>query len=82
MRIGTRRASLAASGAFLAAVVISPFPYALELLSLWYVPVVAAADGIFIYCTWISFRNPEKGQRTAKLAMLVALIAFLVGGVF
>ncbi len=82
MRIGTRNAGVVGSAAFVAAVAISPAPYLLELLSVWYVPVVILADGIFIYCGWIHFRSPEKGQKIAKLAMLVALFAFLVGGVF
>jgi geranylgeranylglycerol-phosphate geranylgeranyltransferase len=82
MRIGVRNAGAVGSVAFLAAVAVSPVPYLLELLSVWYVPIVATADGIFIYCAWIHFTSPEKGQKVAKLAMLVALIAFLVGGVF
>ena len=82
MRIGTRDAGIVGSAAFITAVVLSPLPYMLDLLSMWYVPVVLAADGIFIYCALIHFRNPEKGQKVAKLAMLIALIAFLAGGVF
>jgi geranylgeranylglycerol-phosphate geranylgeranyltransferase len=82
MRIGVRDAGKIASVALVAAVALSPMPYLLDLLSLWYVPFVAVADAIFIYCALIHFRNPEKGQRVAKLAMLVALLAFLFGGVF
>ena len=82
MRIGVRNAGAVGSSAFVIAVALSPLPYLLDLLSLWYVPIVLAADGIFIYCALIHFRSPEKGQRVAKLAMLVALIAFLAGGVF
>ncbi len=82
MRIGIRRAGILASLGFLAAVALSPAPYLLDLLSFWYVPAVAVADAIFIYCALILFREPEKGQKVAKLAMLVALLAFLVGGVF
>lgn len=82
MRIGPRRAGLVASASFLAAVALSPVPYLLDLMSVWYVPAVAAADAIFIYCALIHFRNPEKGQKVAKLAMFVALLAFLLGGVF
>ncbi len=82
MRIGKARAGIIGSLAFGGAVLLSPAPYINDLLSIWYVPVVAVADGIFIYCALIHFRNPEQGQRFAKLAMLVALIAFLVGGVF
>lgn len=81
MRIGTRNSGIIGSASFVAAVGLSPFPYLLDLLSSWYVPVVVVADAIFIYCALIHFRSPEKGQKVAKLAMLVALIAFLVGGV-
>ena len=82
MRIGTRKAGVLASVGFLAAVVLSPAPYLLDLLSWWYVPAVLVSDAIFIYCALIHFRSPEKGQKVAKLAMLVALLAFLLGGVF
>jgi len=82
MRIGARGAGAVASAAFIAAVALSPAPYILELLSWPYLPAVVAADGIFIYCALIHFGNPEKGQKVAKLAMFVALLAFLLGGVF
>jgi geranylgeranylglycerol-phosphate geranylgeranyltransferase len=82
MRMGVHRAGLVGSASFVAAVALSPLPYLLDLLSAWYVPAVVVADAIFIYCALIHFRSPEKGQKVAKLAMLVALIAFLLGGVF
>ncbi len=82
MRVGVTRAGIAAFVAFVLAVCLSPFPYHLGLLSWPYVPAVAVADGIFIYCGLISFRNPERGQKVAKVAMLIALVAFLLGGVF
>ncbi len=82
MRIGSRKAGILASASFVIAVLLSPAPYLLDLLSWLYVPAVVVADGIFIYCALIHFGNPEKGQKMAKLAMLVALLAFLLGGVF
>jgi len=82
MRIGATRAGLVGSVSFVAAVALSPLPYLQDLLSIWYILAVLAADAIFIYCALIHFRNPERGQKVAKLAMLVALIAFLAGGVF
>jgi len=81
MRIGVKGAGVAGSISFVAAAGLSPLPYLLDLLSWWYIPVVLAADAIFIYCALIHFRSPERGQKVAKLAMLVALIAFLAGGV-
>jgi geranylgeranylglycerol-phosphate geranylgeranyltransferase len=82
MRIGARKAGFLASVGFLAAVALSPAPYLLDLLSSWYVPAVLVSDAIFIYCALIHFQSPERGQKVAKLAMLVALLAFLLGGVF
>jgi len=81
MRVGVKNAGIAGSAAFFGAVALSPLPYLLDLLSIWYVPVVVAADGIFIYCALIHFQDPEKGQKVAKLGMLVALLAFFLGGV-
>lgn len=81
MRVGARNAGLVASAAFVGAVALSPVPYILDQLSVWYVPVVAVADGMFIYCLAVHFSDPRKGQKVAKLAMLVALIAFLLGGI-
>jgi geranylgeranylglycerol-phosphate geranylgeranyltransferase len=81
MRLGPKRAGVVASSAFVGAVALSPVPYVWELLSVWYVPVVLAADGMFIYCAAVHFADPKRGQKMAKLAMLVALVAFLLGGV-
>lgn len=81
MRVGVRNAGVVGSVAFVGAVALSPLPYLQDLLKIWYVPVVAVADGIFIYCALIHFRDPEKGQNIAKLGMLVALFAFFLGGV-
>jgi len=81
MQVGRRKAGTVAATSFGLAVALSPAPFLLELLSVWYVPAVAVADGIFIYCALIQFENPERGQKAAKLAMLVALLAFLIGGV-
>jgi geranylgeranylglycerol-phosphate geranylgeranyltransferase len=81
MRIGTRGAGTVASAALVGAVLLSPVPYLLSLLSLWYIPAVVVADGIFIYGSLIHFGDPEKGQKVIKLAMLIALVAFLFGGI-
>lgn len=81
MRIGVRKAGIIASLSLAGAVLLSPLPYVLDLFSVWYLPIVAASDGIFIYCALIHFGRPEKGQKMAKLAMLLALLAFLLGGI-
>ena len=81
MRIGADRAGVVAALSLISAVALSPVPYMLSLLSVWYLPVVAFADAIFIYSSLIVFRDPERGQNMIKLAMLFALLAFLFGGI-
>jgi geranylgeranylglycerol-phosphate geranylgeranyltransferase len=70
-----------AAQAFLAlAVVLSAVPAALGILSSWYAPTVAAADGIFIYAALHATRSPGRSELAMKAAMVVALAAFLAGG--
>jgi len=63
------------------AVALSPLP--VFPLSMFrpelYLPVVLLADAMFIYSVWVVFRNPGRASRAAKLAMLLALAAFLLG---
>jgi geranylgeranylglycerol-phosphate geranylgeranyltransferase len=80
-RIGKRNAGIAGSIAFVVAVVLSPVPYLTSVFGLGYLLVVLAADAIFIYCSIVHFRNPTRGQQFAKYGMLVALVAFLIGGI-
>lgn len=79
-RIGARGAGAVASAAFLAAVVLSFEPFVQGRFGLAYLAAVLVADAIFIYCSAVHFRNPRQGQSWAKKGMLVALIAFLMGG--
>jgi len=80
-RIGRRNAGLVGSAAFLAAVALSFEPYLAGLFGLEYLAAVLLADAIFIYSSIVHFQNPKKGQTWAKYGMLVALIAFLIGGI-
>ena len=80
-RIGKRNAGLAGSIAFVGAVALSPIPYLTSMFGQGYLLVVLVADAIFIYCSIVHFRNPTRGQRFAKYGMLVALVAFLLGGI-
>lgn len=80
-RIGAARAGLVAATAFAAGVALSALPWTLQLLGIGYVAVVAVADGMFIYAGLHSATRPARSQRVAKYAMIVALAAFLAGGV-
>jgi len=79
-RIGARRAGVVASAAFLVAVALSFEPFLQGRFGYPYLAAVLAADAIFIYCSAVHFRDPRQGQSWAKRGMLVALVAFLLGG--
>ena len=79
-RIGVRGAGAIAAAAFGAGVVLSIVPYLLQILGTVYLGVVLVADIIFIWSGAYSARNPGRAQRAAKYGMVVALAAFLLGG--
>lgn len=80
MRVGRHTAGVVGRGAFVAAVGLSPVPFIVGHFGLGYLIVVLIADAIFIYCSAVHFQNPRRGQKLAKLGMIIALVAFLVGG--
>ena len=79
-RIGVPRAGALAAACFVAGAAFSVVPPALGLFGLPYLGIVLVADAIFIYSGTVSAKDPGRAQRAAKYGMVVALIAFLAGG--
>lgn len=80
MRVGARGAATVAAGFLGVAVLLSPAPYVLEtVLGGAYLPAVAAADACFVTAAFLGFSRPAAGQRLAKVGMVVALVALVVG---
>ncbi len=79
MKVGPELAKRTAFVFVVLAVVLSPFPYILGFLPLTYLLIVIFADIIFIY-SLLLLESAEKTQKYIKLAMAVALVAFLIGG--
>jgi geranylgeranylglycerol-phosphate geranylgeranyltransferase len=77
--IGAKRAGLVATAPTVAAIALSPVPYLLDQLTVFYLPVVAVADAIFIYGCLAQFKSAKTGQKIYKWAMIVALLAFAIG---
>jgi len=73
---GQRSAKYLGSLFILAAVAMSPLPWLLGLLSINYLVIVIIADLIFIISI---FTNPKSNQLLTKLAMGIALLAFIAG---
>jgi len=76
MLIGEGKATNLARVFIVLAVVLSPLPWILRTLSWYYLPIVLVADALFLYSL---IQTPSDNQRTTKLAMCIALLAFLVG---
>ena len=61
------------------AVLFSFLPYIFYLLNIKYLFLVTVADIIFLYSCFAIFISPKKSQKMMKIAMFIALIAFLIG---
>ncbi|UCD92599.1 MAG: UbiA family prenyltransferase [Methanobacteriota archaeon] len=79
-RVGVKVAAQMAAQSFALAIVFSFVPSLIGILSWVYFPVVMAANIIFIYSTTLLIRNPKGAGDVAKIGMIVALFAFLLGG--
>lgn len=80
MKIGRKKARYAAIACFTLAVVFSPLPFVFGMFGWLYLAIVLVADAIFIYAGASLKRSPRRASGGAKTAMLVALAAFLLGG--
>jgi geranylgeranylglycerol-phosphate geranylgeranyltransferase len=61
------------------AVLFSALPYVFHLLSINYLFLIIISDAAFLYSCLAIMISPHKSQRVMKIAMFVALIAFLIG---
>ena len=79
MRVGADNAGTAAMLSIMVAVILSPWPYFTGAMDWPYLAVVIAADVAFIYSLSFVRSSPHNAQRTHKVGMMLALLAFLVG---
>ncbi len=88
-QIGIKNSAVIGAIALIIAIIISPMPSFPELMPFFkikqfeviYLYIVLVADIIFISAIFNIFKNPGLAQNTLKLGMLVALVAFIVGGI-
>ena len=74
--IGKRNAAIIAKLFIISAVVVSPLPYFLNILNIYYILFVIPADICFAVSL---FKEPAINQKLTKIAMFIALVAFLAG---
>ncbi|MEM3484624.1 MAG: UbiA family prenyltransferase [Candidatus Methanomethyliaceae archaeon] len=84
---GPKRAALVAAILYLSAVALTPIPTVFGILGLWYTIIVVVVDVGFVYSSVVILRKQDrrtairvKGQ--TMIWMLLALLAFLFGGMF
>lgn len=78
MMIGVRNASIIAAIFFILGPILSIWPLIDQTFG-WLYCLVFVADAIFIYSAFIIFRKAETAQKMAKIAMFIALVAFVLG---
>ena len=85
MQVGVGNAQVMAGTAIFASILLSPLPQLLGLFLggglIFYILSIAAADAIFIYCIFLLAKGKEHASFAIKGGMLIALIAFLLGGI-
>jgi len=80
MKIGEKGSVMGASLSLGVAVVLSPLPLIWEVLGQGYLLVIVA-DAVLTVSIFTSFRDAHAGQKLIKVGMLLALIAFILGGI-
>ncbi|MCK4310648.1 MAG: UbiA family prenyltransferase [Methanomicrobia archaeon] len=80
--IGKKNASILASLLLIFAILLSPLPYyPMKIFDKIYIPIVVVADIVIASSIYVQFKNPYRARRIIKFGMLIALIAFLIGGI-
>lgn len=84
VRFGEKNAAIGATIFFLLAVLLSPLPWLLSLVSIWFIPFVATTDfglltSSFMLLNDYSRENARKVKKMVLLWFLIALLAFVFG---
>jgi len=80
LRIGVKKSAALAALCMLTAVLLSPLPYLLGILGVLYLPVVAAADALFLLSIRVLLAgDASRSSKLMKAGMLAALLSFLAG---
>jgi geranylgeranylglycerol-phosphate geranylgeranyltransferase len=86
VRYGEKTAAVAAALFYLSAVLLSPIPWILNLVSLWFIPLVAITDfglaaSSFMLLEDYSRDNARKVKNFVLLWFIVGLLAFVIGAI-
>jgi len=84
VRFGEKTAAVAAALFYLSAVLLSPIPWLLNLVSLWFIPLVAVTDFGLVASSFMLLRdysreNARKVKTMVLLWLIVGLLTFIIG---
>jgi geranylgeranylglycerol-phosphate geranylgeranyltransferase len=84
IRYGEKNAAIAAAFFYVSAVALTPFPWALNLVSFWFIPLVLVTDIGLVASSALLLRDysRESARKIKKLVLLlfvVGLLAYVVG---
>ncbi|MBS7620508.1 geranylgeranylglycerol-phosphate geranylgeranyltransferase [Candidatus Bathyarchaeota archaeon] len=84
VRLGSQKAAITATIFYLTAVALSPLPSVLNLVTFWFIPLVAVTDAGLVASSIMllmncSRENARKAKKQVLAWFLVGLIAFIVG---
>jgi len=84
VHFGEKKAAVTAAIFYLLAVLLSPIPWLLNLVSFWFIPLVAITDfglvaSSFVLIKDYSGKNARKVKQIVLLWFIIGLLAFVVG---
>lgn len=80
MSLGVAATKKLAALLIVVAIILSPLPHFFGM-SIYYISLVIPANLMFLYSSVQLFDHPSKSAKTIKLGMIIALAAFLAGGI-
>jgi len=86
VRYGEKRAAIAAASFYFLAVLVSPTPWLLGLVSFWFIPLVLVTDAGLVASSFMllkdySRENARKVKKNVLLWFIIGLLAFIVGAI-
>ena len=86
VRYGEKRAAIAAAAFYVLAILLSPIPWLLSLVSFWFIPPVLITDiglaaSSFILLKDYSRDNARKVKKNVLLWFIIGLLAFIIGAI-
>ncbi|MDS0256417.1 UbiA family prenyltransferase [Thermoplasmatales archaeon AK] len=78
---GVKSSAIIAIASVVAAVATSFVPYLLSIFNIYYIYAVVVSDVFFLISAALITRDAKRSQNVSKLAMILGLVSFAVGGV-